>query len=190
MASKARNLAAISASIGSTNKNSSPLTMGHNFSALKTNVSLSIILVIGSTKTSVRISPILNYKGIIDFDPVGLGLYLPRFHLPQGLDKATHKYKIYRNEYKGVFMTTGSYSRKKGMKAIRIGYIDLDLLKQFYFNLSVNDYDQSTFYTHDPCVSYTNYPSITATLDNIDIYTIVASPTLHDSTQALYDACY
>lgn len=98
-------------------------------------------------------------------------------------------------------MTTGSYSRKKGMKAIRIGYIDLvswgssfltnqDLLKQFYFNLSVNDYDQSTFYTHDPCVIYTNYPSITATLDNIDIYTIVASPTLHDSTQALYDACY
>jgi len=56
------------------------------------------------------------------------------------------------------------------MKAIQSSYTDLvsygraflanpDLPVRFYFNLGLNEYDRSTFYTSDPVVGYTDYPN-------------------------------
>lgn len=144
---------------------------------------------IGSQRTSVRISPIIDHIGAKDSDPVALGLHLvrglsllnlaylhvtePRFH-SQGISDTEQDCKVYRDEYKGVFMSSGGFTREEGMKAIRSGYTDLvsygraflanpDLPLRFYFNLGLNKYDRSTFYTSDPVVGYTDYPNANIT---------------------------
>jgi len=140
---------------------------------------------IGSQRTSVRISPIIDHIGAKDSDPEGLGLYVvrklsllnlaylhvtePRFH-SQGISNTEQNCTVYREEYKGVFMSSGGFTREEGMKAIKSGYTDLisygraflanpDLPVRFYFNLALNQYDRTTFYTSDPVIGYTDYPN-------------------------------
>lgn len=146
---------------------------------------------IGPQRTSIRISPIINHIGAQDSNPIGLGLHLvrklsllnlaylhvtePRFH-SQGISNTEQNCKVYREEYKGVFMSSGGFTREEGMKAIKSGYTDLisygrsflanpDLPVRFYFNLALNEYDRSTFYTSDPVVGYTDYPNANITFD-------------------------
>jgi 12-oxophytodienoic acid reductase len=143
-----------------------------------------IVGEIGAERTSVRISPIIDHIGAKDSNPVDLGLHVirklaplglaylhvtePRFHA-QGVSDTPQNCQVYRDEYRGVFMSSGGFTREEGMKAIGSGYTDLvsygrsflanpDLPVRFYFNLALNDYDRTTFYTHD-CVGYTDYPS-------------------------------
>ena len=140
---------------------------------------------IGPERTSVRISPIIDHIGARDSDPVALGLHIirqlsplhlaylhvtePRFHA-QGISDTPQNCQIYRNAYPGIFMSSGGFTREEGMTAVATGYTDLvsygrlflanpDLPVRFYFNLALNDYDRTTFYTHDPIVGYTDYPS-------------------------------
>lgn len=149
----------------------------------------AITAEIGSQRTSVRISPIIDHIGATDSNPVALGVHLarnlsrfnlaylhvtePRFHA-QGVSDTQLNCKIFRDQYEGVFMCTGGYTREEGMKAIRTGYTDLisygrlflanpDLPSRFYFDLELNEYDRSTFYTHDPYVGYIDYPQATTT---------------------------
>jgi 12-oxophytodienoic acid reductase len=146
---------------------------------------------IGPQRTSVRISPIIDHIGARDSNPIGLGLYVvrqlsrlnlaylhvtePRFH-SQGISSTEENCRVYREEYKGVFMSSGGFTREEGMKAIKTGYTDLvsygrsflanpDLPVRFYFNLALNEYDRSTFYTSDPVVGYTDYPNANIKFD-------------------------
>lgn len=144
---------------------------------------------IGCNRTSLRISPVINHLDATDSNPVDLGMYLvqklsesfklvylhmtePRFHA-QGVSETDQNCQVYRNAYKGIFMSSGGYTRDEGMHAIRSAYTDLvsygrlflanpDLPHRFQLNLPLNNYDRSTFYTHDPCVGYTDYPTATA----------------------------
>ena len=144
----------------------------------------AIISEIGAERTSVRISPIIDHIGARDSNPVDLGLHVirklsplnlaylhvtePRFHA-KGVTDSPENCQVYRDEYKGVFMSSGGFTREEGMKAIGSGYTDLvsygraflanpDLPIRFYFNLALNEYDRTTFYTHD-AVGYTDYPT-------------------------------
>lgn len=145
----------------------------------------AITTEVGHDRTSVRISPVIDHIGATDSNPVALGLHLihklapfhlaylhvtePRFHA-QGVSETSQNTRAYREEYKpGVFMSSGGFTRDEGMKAIESGHTDLvsygrsflanpDLPIRFYCNLGLNEYDRATFYTHDPCVGYTDYP--------------------------------
>lgn len=146
---------------------------------------------IGPERTSVRISPIINHIGATDSNPIDLGKYLvrklssfnlaylhvtePRLHA-QGTIETEHNCRIYRDEYTGCFMSSGGYTREDGMKAIESGYTDLvsygrlflanpDLPLRFFLHLGLNNYDHKTFYTHDPCIGYTDYPSVHEAFD-------------------------
>ncbi|GAB4853723.1 12-oxophytodienoate reductase 3 [Ancistrocladus abbreviatus] len=74
-----------------------------------------------------------------------------------------------RKAYQGTFMRAGGYTRVTGMEAVAEGEADLvaygrlfisnpDLVKRFKMNASLNGYDKTTFYTHDPIIGYTDYP--------------------------------
>ncbi|XP_010533024.1 PREDICTED: 12-oxophytodienoate reductase 3-like [Tarenaya hassleriana] len=76
-----------------------------------------------------------------------------------------------RKKYNGTVMYSGGFTREVGMEAIRQGDADLisygrmfisnpDLVSRFKVNGKLNRYDRKTFYTHDPIVGYTDYPSL------------------------------
>ncbi|KAL9229599.1 hypothetical protein vseg_005049 [Gypsophila vaccaria] len=78
-----------------------------------------------------------------------------------------------RNAYQGNFMISGGFNRELGVKAISEGDADLiayarffisnpDLVHRFKVNAPLAQYDESTFYTHDPVVGYTDYPFLDA----------------------------
>ncbi|KAH9537221.1 hypothetical protein CY35_16G040800 [Sphagnum magellanicum] len=143
---------------------------------------------IGAGRTSVRLSPLMDHNDAVDSNPSNLALYLieklndfklaylhvtePRFHTVLGPAKETDQnLQIYRDTFHGLFMATGGYTREDGMRAIRKGYADLisygrlfisnpDLPLRFALNSTLNEYDRSTFYTHDQRSGYTDYPSL------------------------------
>ena len=151
-------------------------------------VLMAVTSEIGCNRTSLRISPVINHLDATDSNPVDLGMYLvqklsesfnlvylhmtePRFHA-QGVSETDLNCQVYRSAYKGIFMSSGGYTRQEGMQAIRNAYTDLvsygrlflanpDLPQRFRLNLPLNGYDRSTFYTHDPCIGYTDYPTAT-----------------------------
>lgn len=146
----------------------------------------AIVHEIGADRTSVRISPVIDHVGAADTNPRALGLYLveqlnsfklaylhltePRY-TSQGVTETTENCMDFIRAYNGVVMSSGGYTRESGMEAIRSGYADLvaygrlfisnpDLPIRFAFNTSLNEYDRSTFYTHDQVKGYTNYPAL------------------------------
>jgi 12-oxophytodienoic acid reductase len=151
-------------------------------------VLMAVTSEIGCNRTSLRISPVINHLDATDSNPVDLGMYLvqklsesfnlvylhmtePRFHA-QGVSETDLNCQVYRRAYKGIFMCSGGYTREEGMQAICSGYTDLvsygrlflanpDLPHRFQLNLPLNNYDRSTFYTHDPYIGYTDYPTAT-----------------------------
>eukprot|EP00249_Psilotum_nudum_P024285 c29143_g1_i3 orf=527-1849(-) len=141
---------------------------------------------IGSDRTAIRISPIIDHLGAIDSDPITLGLHLveklnrlklaylhltePRF-TSEGVTETPDDCSIFRNAYRGVVMTSGGYTRESGEEAIRTGYTHLvaygrlfisnpDLPVRFALEAKLNKYDRSTFYTHDQMKGYVDYPSL------------------------------
>jgi 12-oxophytodienoic acid reductase len=142
---------------------------------------------IGAGRTSARISPIIDHLGAADSDPVALGVHVvrclspfrlaylhitePRLHA-QGTDcGAPRTCHVYRREYSGgVVIGSGGFTRDEAMEAVRSGYADAvsfgraflanpDLPLRFYLDLPLNEYDRASFYTHDPVVGYTDYPT-------------------------------
>ncbi|GMH18102.1 hypothetical protein Nepgr_019943 [Nepenthes gracilis] len=97
----------------------------------------------------------------------------PRFMTPEpkpvSEDEGAQLLKKIRHAYQGTFMSSGGYTKQLGMEAVADGDTDLvsygriflanpDLVKRFKLDAPLNQYDRSTFYTHDPVVGYTDYP--------------------------------
>ncbi|KAA8523310.1 hypothetical protein F0562_009733 [Nyssa sinensis] len=79
--------------------------------------------------------------------------------------------RTWRRAYQGTFICSGGFTRELGMEAVAQGDADLvsygrlfisnpDLVLRFKDNAPLNRYIRATFYTHDPVVGYTDYPSL------------------------------
>ncbi|XP_024980623.1 artemisinic aldehyde Delta(11(13)) reductase-like [Cynara cardunculus var. scolymus] len=79
--------------------------------------------------------------------------------------------KIWRNSYVGTFICSGGYTRELGLEAVAKEDADLvaygrlfisnpDLALRLKLNAPLNRYVRASFYTHDPVVGYTDYPSL------------------------------
>lgn len=77
----------------------------------------------------------------------------------------------WRGAYVGTFICSGGYTRELGIQAVAQGDADLvaygrlfisnpDLVLRLKLNAPLNRYVRATFYTHDPVVGYTDYPSL------------------------------
>ncbi|GLJ43464.1 hypothetical protein SUGI_0903670 [Cryptomeria japonica] len=100
---------------------------------------------IGTERTAIRISPVVDHLDALDSDPMALGLYLaaklnhfglcymhltqPRYNArkvkKEDLPSFHDCHSLMRNAYKGTLMSTGGYTRESGMAAIRNGEADL-----------------------------------------------------------------
>uniref|UniRef100_A0A166GCT3 Uncharacterized protein n=1 Tax=Daucus carota subsp. sativus TaxID=79200 RepID=A0A166GCT3_DAUCS len=79
-----------------------------------------------------------------------------------------------RKAFKNTFIVAGGYGREDGTKAVPENLADIaygrqflanpDLPKRFHLNAPVNKYNRNTFYTSDPVVGYTVYPSLDETV--------------------------
>lgn len=76
-----------------------------------------------------------------------------------------------RDAYDGTFVCSGGYTRQLGVEAVEQGDADLvsygrlfisnpDLVERFKSDAPLNRYVRATFYTPDPVVGYTDYPSL------------------------------
>ncbi|KAG6511828.1 hypothetical protein ZIOFF_029906 [Zingiber officinale] len=79
-----------------------------------------------------------------------------------------------RDAYDGTFVCSGGYTRQLGVEAVEQGDADLvsygrlfisnpDLVERFKSDAPLNRYVRATFYTPDPVVGYTDYPSLRQT---------------------------
>ncbi|KAL4589427.1 hypothetical protein LXL04_002334 [Taraxacum kok-saghyz] len=79
--------------------------------------------------------------------------------------------RIWRGAYVGTFVCSGGYTRELGLEAVAKGDADLvaygrlfisnpDLVTRLKVNAPLSRYVRKTFYTHDPVVGYTDYPSL------------------------------
>jgi len=95
----------------------------------------------------------------------------PRMAVVDGRRQIPHRLLPFRETFKGIFIAAGGYDREEGNKVVAEGYTDLvsygrlflanpDLPRRFELGSSLNKYDRSTFYTQDPVVGYTDYPSL------------------------------
>lgn len=68
-------------------------------------------------------------------------------------------------------MAAGGFDRENGNQAVQEGRVDLvvygrwfianpDLVARFAADAPLNKYDRSTFYTSDPVMGYTDYPTL------------------------------
>ncbi|KAM3219504.1 12-oxophytodienoate reductase-like protein [Capsicum annuum] len=73
--------------------------------------------------------------------------------------------------FDGTLIASGGYGKSDGDKPIDQNYADLisfgrmflanpDLPKRFEVNAPLNKHNRSTFYTNDPVIGYTDYPSL------------------------------
>ncbi|XP_030551942.1 12-oxophytodienoate reductase 3-like [Rhodamnia argentea] len=153
---------------------------------------------VGIDRVGVRISPAIDHMDATDSDPLGLGLavierlnkfqnkigsklaYLhvtqPRFvahgtknYTEEEEDEEARLMRTWRRAYQGTFMSSGSFTRELGMKALADGDADLisygrlfisnpDLVHRFKADAPLNGYNRETFYTQDPVVGYLDYP--------------------------------
>lgn len=81
--------------------------------------------------------------------------------------------RAWRRAYKGTFIASGGFTRELGEEAVADGDADLvsygrlfisnpDLVDRFRVGAPLNKYVRATFYTQDPVVGYTDYPSLAA----------------------------
>nr|XP_043624059.1 artemisinic aldehyde Delta(11(13)) reductase [Erigeron canadensis] len=79
--------------------------------------------------------------------------------------------KTWRGAYVGTFICSGGYTRELGVRAVAEGDADLvaygrlfisnpDLVLRLKLNAPLSRYVRATFYTHDPAIGYTDYPSL------------------------------
>lgn len=106
-----------------------------------------------------------------------IGLELPYLQIQAGTlthgigETEVELLRELRRAYQGTFMISGGFNKELGMKAIAEDDADLvayarfflsnpDLVRRFEIDAPLNDYDAATFYTHDPVVGYSDYPSL------------------------------
>ncbi|KAF8023422.1 hypothetical protein BT93_F0813 [Corymbia citriodora subsp. variegata] len=124
---------------------------------------------IGTYWTGVRISPATNHIDATDFDPLNLGLViiekLNKFQNELGSelaylheDEEARLMRTWRRAYQSTFMSSSSFTRELGMKALANGDTNLisygrffisnpDLVHRFNDDAPLNDYNRETFYT-------------------------------------------
>uniref|UniRef100_A0A1D1XRD7 12-oxophytodienoate reductase 7 n=1 Tax=Anthurium amnicola TaxID=1678845 RepID=A0A1D1XRD7_9ARAE len=79
--------------------------------------------------------------------------------------------RAWRDAYDGTFVCSGGHTGASGTEAVANGDADLvaygrlfisnpDLVRRFMTGAALNRYVRATFYTHDPVVGYTDYPSL------------------------------
>ncbi|KAJ6798418.1 putative 12-oxophytodienoate reductase 5 [Iris pallida] len=150
-------------------------------------VASAVIDEIGADRVGIRLSPFADYAESYDSDPEALGHYMveslnglgilyvhmvePRMSIVDGRRQIPHRLSGMRKAFKGTFIAAGGYDREEGNKVVEEGYTDLvaygrsflanpDLPKRFELSAPLNKYDRLTFYTSDPVVGYTDYPSL------------------------------
>lgn len=143
-----------------------------------------------SDKIGVRLSPYGSFGDISDEDPEGLFTYViemlnthnlgylhviePRSTSAGGDDnvnsEAPNTSEIFRNVYKGVFISAGGYDRQLGEATLQNNLADAiaygrlfisnpDLVERFAKNAPLTPYNRTTFYGGNE-VGYTDYPSL------------------------------
>ncbi|KAL3502408.1 hypothetical protein ACH5RR_036857 [Cinchona calisaya] len=144
---------------------------------------------IGAHRVGIKLSPFDNYNESGDSNPNALGLHLAEAlnkynilycHMvePRYWEKTEHledkSLLPIRKAFKGTFIAGGGYDREGGNKAVDENRADLvaygrlflanpDLPQRFQLNAPLNTYNRETFYTPDPVVGYTDYPSLETT---------------------------
>jgi 12-oxophytodienoic acid reductase len=89
---------------------------------------------------------------------------------PGSEDEESYLMRSLRKAYNGTFMCSGGFTRELGIEAVARGDADLvsfgrvfisnpDLVSRLKVNAPLNKYVRKTFYTKDPVVGYTDYPS-------------------------------
>ncbi|GKD72557.1 putative 12-oxophytodienoate reductase 11 [Tanacetum coccineum] len=140
---------------------------------------------IGPERVGIRLSPFADYNESGDSDPHSLGIYMaeslsqlgiaychviePRMVSQFEREETWNSLAAMRKVFKGTFMVAGGYhDRDEANSVVENGDADLvafgraflanpDLPRQFMLNAPLIKYDESTFYTYDPLVGYTNY---------------------------------
>ncbi|AAF04449.1 putative 12-oxophytodienoate reductase [Arabidopsis thaliana] len=145
---------------------------------------------IGPDRVGIRLSPFADYMESGDTNPEALGLYMveslnkygilychmiePRMKTVGEIAACSHTLMPMREAFKGTFISAGGFTREDGNEAVAKGRTDLvaygrwflanpDLPKRFQLDAPLNKYNRSTFYTSDPVVGYTDYPSLEST---------------------------
>ncbi|GKA25566.1 putative 12-oxophytodienoate reductase 11 [Tanacetum coccineum] len=139
----------------------------------------------GPQRVGIRLSPFADYNESGDSDPHSLGIYMaeslsqlgiaychviePRMVSQFEREETWNSLAAMRKVFKGTFMVAGGYhDRDEANSVVENGDADLvafgraflanpDLPRQFMLNAPLIKYDESTFYTYDPLVGYTNY---------------------------------
>lgn len=142
---------------------------------------------IGTDKVGIRLSPFANYNDCRDSNPNELGMHTTKALNKFGIlyahvieprmitqfERVEIKSSLtpMRMAFEGTFIVAGGYNRDDGNEVIASGGADLvafgrlflanpDLPRRFELDSVLNKYDRSTFYTYDPVVGYTDYPSL------------------------------
>ncbi|XP_026405672.1 12-oxophytodienoate reductase 2-like [Papaver somniferum] len=146
-----------------------------------------VVEEIGADKVGIRLSPFADYMESGDSNPEALGLFMaeslnkfgilylhvvePRMVTEEDQKDTPYNSLTMRNVFKGTFISAGGYTKVDGNKVIGEGHADLvafgrlflanpDLPKRFAIDAPLNKYNRDTFYTPDPIVGYTDYPSL------------------------------
>ncbi|AES93720.1 12-oxophytodienoate reductase 2 isoform X3 [Medicago truncatula] len=142
---------------------------------------------IGAERVGIKLSPFEKFGDCGDSNPQELGLYMvnalnkygilychmvePRMEILDEKTECHYSLVSIRKVFNGTFMVTGGYERQDGINAIAENRADLiaygrlfisnpDLPKRFALNAPLNKYNRETFYTSDPVIGYTDYPSL------------------------------
>jgi N-ethylmaleimide reductase len=144
----------------------------------------------GKGRVGVRLSPYGQFNDMADHDPVGLFSYVleqldhrqiayvhviePRATSAGGSDAvaedAPSTAALFRQKFKGVFMSAGGYTTKAAQEAVSAGQVDMvafgrlyianpDLVERIKAGAALNAYHRETFYGGD-AKGYTDYPSL------------------------------
>ncbi|XP_009760361.1 12-oxophytodienoate reductase-like protein [Nicotiana tabacum] len=134
---------------------------------------------IGADKVGIKLSPFSDCDGKKDSNSERLATYLANalsklgvlyLHVVEPREAAKGLLPI-RKAFQGTLIASGGYNKFDGDNAIEENYADLisfgrmflanpDLPKRFEVNAPLNKYNRSTFYTNDPLIGYTDYPSL------------------------------
>ncbi|CAN4108141.1 unnamed protein product [Withania somnifera] len=132
---------------------------------------------IGADKVGIKLSP---FDGKKDSNSEALATYMVNelcklgvlyLHVMEPREEASKSLLPIRKAFDGTLIASGGYGKSDGDKAIDENYADLisfgrmflanpDLPKRFEVNAPLNKYNRSTFYTNDPVIGYTDYPSL------------------------------
>ncbi|XP_060167599.1 12-oxophytodienoate reductase-like protein [Lycium barbarum] len=132
---------------------------------------------IGADKVGIKLSP---FDGKKNSNSEALATYMANalskldvlyLHVMEPRETANKSLLPIRKAFEGTLIASGGYGKSDGDKAIDENYADLisfgrmflanpDLPKRFEVNAPLNKYNRSTFYTTDPVIGYSDYPSL------------------------------